>query len=101
MTGMAFAGRRLNSAMVLAAMMLITAGLVVGFVVPPRVSVGTLSGTDVQTRAPVGIRAPGQFGGLSPDDRQALRGTSQASSGQSARFGGLSPDDRDDLPPAP
>jgi hypothetical protein len=102
MTGMAFAGRRLNAAMVLAAMMLITAGLVIGFALAQIVSVGNLSGTDVQNRAPVGIRAPGQFGGLSPDDRQALRGTGQASSGQSsARFGGLSPDDRDDLPPAP
>ena len=102
MTGMAFAGRRLNSAMVLAAMMLITAGLVIGFALAQIVSVGNLSGTDVQNRAPVGIRAPEQFGGLSPDDRQALRGTGQASSGQSStRFGGLSPDDRDDIPPAP
>ena len=98
MTGMAVAGRRLNAATVLAAMMLMTAGLVIGFALAQIVSVGNLTGTDVQNRAPVGIQTPGRFGGLSPDDRQDLTGTGQAKAGQqAARFGGVSPDDRQDL----
>ena len=128
MTGMAVARQRLTTATVFAAMMLVTAGLVIGFAVAQIVSVGDPGAAAVQDQAPVGVRTPGQFGGLSPDDRQALRDAGQTSSvssaagfgglspddrqalrdkGQSssgtssAPFGGLSPDDRDDLPPTP
>lgn len=101
MTGMAVAGRRPTAATVFAATMLITAGLVIGFALAQFVSADLPGSTDVQGKAPAALRAPGQFGGLSPDDRQALRSAAEVRSGPAARFGGLSPDDREGLPPAP
>ena len=122
MTGMAIARPRVTGATVFAAMLLMTSGLVIGFSLGQVVAVGDHGGS-VPQLAPVGVHTPAQFGGLSPDDREALRSTLQGSStgfgglspddrqvlrdaGQVgswpvARFGGLSPDERDDLRTAP
>jgi hypothetical protein len=95
---MAVARQRPTSATVFAGLMLVTAGLVIGFALAQIVSVGDPGAAAVQDQTPVGVRTPGQFVGLSPDDRQVLSDAGQSSSGSSsARFGGLSPDDRQPL----
>ena len=90
MTGIAMAQRRLNTATLFAAMLLVTAGLVIGFALAQLTSVGSFGGGIDQARA--GAATGARAGGLSPDERQEQT---------NARSGGLSPDERDEISRAP
>lgn len=100
MTGIAIVQRRFNAATIFAAMVLLTAGLVIGFALAQVVSIGSFGGsTTIDGRGAVVTEAGRGVGqGLSPDERQALRDSGQAISGSPA-YGGLSPDERDELAP--
>ena len=83
MTGIAIAQRRFNSATLFAAMLLVAAGIVLGFALAELTSGANFGGGIDQARA--GAATEARSGGLSPDDRQDAI---------NARSGGLSPDDR-------
>ncbi|HYN69934.1 MAG TPA: hypothetical protein VEX41_06975 [Candidatus Eisenbacteria bacterium] len=100
MTGIAIVQRRFNAAILFAAMLLLTAGLVIGFALAQFISIGSLGGsTTVDGQGAVVTQAGRGVGqGLSPDDRQALRDSGQTISSNPG-YGGLSPDARDELAP--
>ena len=104
MTGaIAIAQRRFNAATLFAAMVLVTAGLVIGFALAQYVSIGSVGGPAVAAQGTqVGVDAAWGVQGLSPDERQALRDSGQVTTTNvSSQFGGLSPDERHELPSAP
>jgi len=83
MTGIALVQRRLNTATLFAAMLLVATGIVLGFALAQLPSIGSFGGGISHERA--GTATEARSGGLSPDDRQDVI---------NARSGGLSPDDR-------